>query len=192
MLCAWVSHPLHKVIGFWNLNLRKGLRTFHIVYSDIHRCLLLICPEVIKLSKFLAGEFLSVLHSLFCMSIKFLDYYFSSWNNHFGCWLSDFREVLLKFIEVMLELLLLICCWEFQRLFGFRLDFAILFFVLVHHLLQSFFRCLLFILLLFLFGILARWLCRHKHYFLVGSRIPEIVIELALGFLNPWNHFPIF
>ena len=186
MLClrAWIRHLRHKVRGFWNLNLRKGLCAFHIVYSHIHRCLLLIRPEVVQLSKFLAGEFLRILHSLFCVSIEFLDYYFPSWYNHFGCWLSDLGEVLLKFIEVMLELLLLLSGWEFQRLFGFRLNLAVLFFVLVHHFLQSFFRCLLFVLLLPLLRVLTRRLSRHKHYFLIRSRIPQIVAVLT-WFLNP-------
>ena len=125
---------IQKICSFLNLILRKILRSFHIVYSYVHCCLLLISPKIIELRNFLARYIVHVLHSFFGVSTQFLHDDFTAGNDHFSSRLSDLREILLKFIHILLILLLFFSCWEFQWLFSCRLHFAVLFFVLFHHL----------------------------------------------------------
>ena len=44
---------IQKICSFLNLILRKILRSFHIVYSYVHCCLLLISPKIIELRNFI-------------------------------------------------------------------------------------------------------------------------------------------
>ena len=101
---------IQKICSFLNLILRKILRSFHIVYSYVHCCLLLISPKIIELRNFLARDIVHVLHSFFGVSTQFLHDDFTAGNDHFSSRLSDLREILLKFIHILLILLLFFSC----------------------------------------------------------------------------------